>query len=134
MEMSRLTRLSVAEIQSDRLSVSKEFAKRWGVIVVLKGANTVVTDPRGVSIINPVANSILSSAGTGDVLAGIIAGFAAQSCAPVDAASLGVYLHGKSAEALSVRMGSSGMLASELVSEVPFTIKSLRDGERFGST
>ena len=72
-EMSRLTRLSVSEIQSDRLAVSKKFAERWGVIVVLKGANTVVSTPNGNSIISPVANSILSSAGTGEVLAGIIA-------------------------------------------------------------
>ena len=133
-EMSRLTRLSVSEIQSDRLAVSKKFAERWGVIVVLKGANTVVSTPNGNSIISPVANSILSSAGTGDVLAGIIAGFAAQLSDPLEAASLGVHVHGKSAAELSIKMGSSGMLASELAAEVPFIIKKLRDRERFGST
>jgi hydroxyethylthiazole kinase-like uncharacterized protein yjeF len=126
-EMSRLTRLPVSEIQSDRLNVAKTFSKQWGVIVVLKGANTVICDPNGSSTISPFANPILSSAGTGDVLAGLIAGFAGQGSSPLEASSLGVYTHGKTAESISLQIGSSGLLATELANNVPFTIKYLRD-------
>jgi NAD(P)H-hydrate epimerase len=126
-EMSRLTRLPVSEIQSDRLNVAKRFSEQWGVIVVLKGANTVICDPNGSSIISPFANPILSSAGTGDVLAGLIAGFIGQGSNPLEASSLGVYIHGKTAESVSLQIGSSGLLATELANNVPFTIKYLRN-------
>ena len=126
-EMSRLSRLSVEEIQSDRVNVAKKFAKEWGVILVLKGANTVIADPNGFVIISPYANPILSSAGTGDVLAGLITGFLGQSCSPVEAACLGVYIHGKAAETISSRIGSSGLLAGDLIEELPYIIKNLRD-------
>ena len=126
-EMARLTRLSVEEIQSDRVNVAKIFAEEWGVILVLKGANTVIADPDGFALISPFANPILSSAGTGDVLAGLITGFLGQSCSPMEAACLGVYLHGKTAETLSSRIGSSGLLAGDLVEELPYTIKNIRD-------
>ena len=133
-EMSRLARLSVEEIQSDRANVAKRFAEEWGVILVLKGANTVIADPNGFVFISPFANPILSSAGTGDVLAGLITGFLGQSCTPMDAACLGVYLHGKTAETLSSRIGSSGLLAGDLVEELPYTIKNMRDQSQIGST
>jgi len=126
-EMSRLTRLPVSEIQSDRLNVAKRFSEQWGVVVVLKGANTVICDAKGSSTISPFANPILSSAGTGDVLAGLIAGFIGQGSSPLDASSLGVYIHGKTAESVSLQIGSSGLLATELVNNVPFTIKYLRN-------
>ena len=126
-EMSRLSRLSVEEIQSDRVNVAKKFAKEWGVILVLKGANTVIADPNGFVIISPYANPILSSAGTGDVLAGLITGFLGQSCSPVEAACLGVYIHGKAAETISSRIGSSGLLAGDLIEDLPYIIKNLRD-------
>jgi len=133
-EMSRLTRLSVEEIQSDRLNVAKYFAGEWGVILVLKGANTVIADPNGFAIISPFANPILSSAGTGDVLAGLITGFLGQSCSPMEAACLGVYLHGQTAEKLSSQIGTSGLLAGDLIDELPYTIKNLRDQSQIGST
>jgi NAD(P)H-hydrate epimerase len=126
-EMSRLTRLPVSEIQSDRLNVAKRFSEQWGVIVVLKGANTVICDPNGSSIISPFANPILSSAGTGDVLAGLITGFIGQGSRPLEASSLGVYIHGKTAESVSLQIGPSGLLATELANNVPFTIKYLRN-------
>ena len=107
--------------------MAKRFAEQWGVILVLKGANTVIADSNGSAMISPFANPILSSAGTGDVLAGLITGFLGQSCSPMESACLGVYLHGKTAETLSSRIGSSGLLASDLLEELPYTIKHLRD-------
>ena len=77
-ELSRLTGLPVEEIQSDRLAVARGYAGEWGVTVVLKGANTVVAPPDGRARLSPFANPGLASGGTGDVLAGAIAGLIAQ--------------------------------------------------------
>ena len=107
--------------------MAKRFSEQWGVTVVLKGANTVICDPNGSSTISPYANPILSSAGTGDVLAGLITGFIGQGNSPLEASSLGVYIHGKTADSVSLQIGSSGLLATELANNVPFTIKYLRN-------
>lgn len=124
-EMSRLSGLSVAEIQSDRLGVTREYAGKWGVTLVLKGAHTIVASPEGWACISPFANPGLASGGTGDVLAGAIVGLLAQGLAPFDAASLGVYLHGLAAERLRQELGSAGMVAGDLLPELPRAIKSL---------
>tara|TARA_B100001123_G_scaffold3068_1_gene4079 strand:+ start:234 stop:1781 length:1548 start_codon:yes stop_codon:yes gene_type:complete len=132
-EMSRLSRLSVEEIQSDRVNVAKKFAHDWGMILVLKGANTVIADPNGFATISPFANPILSSAGTGDVLAGLITGFLGQSCSPMQSACLGVHIHSEAAKTISARIGPSGLLAGDLIDELPYTIKNLRDQSQIGS-
>ena len=132
-EMSRLTGMSVSQIQSDRLNVAKRFAKEWQVTLVLKGANTVIAEPDGNAFISPFANPILSSAGTGDVLSGFIAGFIGQGSTALEAACLGVYTHAKTAEVISNKVGSSGMLAGDLVEEVSTVIKLLRDRNQFGA-
>src|SRR3990167_8736551 len=77
-EMARLTGLTVQKIQLDRVNIAKLYAKKWNKIVVLKGANTVIASPAGEMAISPFANPALATAGTGDVLAGVIAGFLAQ--------------------------------------------------------
>jgi ADP-dependent NAD(P)H-hydrate dehydratase / NAD(P)H-hydrate epimerase len=125
-EMSRLSGLSMEEIQVDRINVAKKAAAKWRKVVVLKGAHTVVADPRGTAYVSPWANPGLASAGTGDVLAGIIAGLVAQGVRPVEAAVLGVYLHGKAAEVVRQRVGDMGMAARDLVADLPIVIKGLR--------
>jgi len=125
-EMSRLTGLSVEEIQSRRISVAVEAARDWQKTVVLKGAHTVVAAPDGRVRINPVANPGLASAGTGDVLAGIIAGLSAQGCSLFDAASAGVFLHGQAGEVVKGEMGDTGMLASDLLPALPTVISGVR--------
>ncbi len=130
-ELSRLTGLPMEEIQSDRLAVAKRCAEEWGVTVVLKGANTVVAapDPDGHGVrarLSPFANPGLASGGTGDVLAGAIAGLLAQGLQPYEAASLGVYLHGLAAERVREELGSAGMVASDLLPALPRAIKELR--------
>lgn len=122
-EMSRLSGLSVEEIQSDRINVAKKTAAKWGKVVALKGAYTVVADPRGMAYVSPWANPGLASAGTGDVLAGVIAGLVAQGVRPAEAAVLGVYLHGKAAEVVRQRSGDMGMAASDLLLNLPIAIK-----------
>ena len=125
-EMARLTGLPMEEIQSKRLEVAQQAAARWGKVVVLKGAHTVVTSPRGRAGISPVANPGLASAGTGDVLAGAIAGLLAQGLSPFDAAAGGVYLHAAAGGVVRERLGDAGMLASDLLQTLPLVIKGLK--------
>jgi hydroxyethylthiazole kinase-like uncharacterized protein yjeF len=127
-EMARLCGLSIDEIQSDRLGITRRFAAEWHQTIVLKGAYTVITTADGRCRVSPFANPGLASAGTGDVLAGIIAGLVAQGLTPFDAASLGVYLHGRAGETVKEKIGDAGMIASDLLPVLPLAIKQLKDG------
>ncbi len=127
-EMSRLCGLSIDEIQADRLGITRQFAAEWHQTIVLKGAYTVIATTDGRCRVSPFANPGLASAGTGDVLAGVIAGLVAQGLAPFDAASLGVYLHGAAGEMVKEKMGDAGMIASDLLPALPLTIKQLKNG------
>ncbi|TAK60780.1 MAG: NAD(P)H-hydrate dehydratase [Dehalococcoidia bacterium] len=118
-EMARLLGSTVAAVQDDRLGVATKAAADWGHVVVLKGAHTVIAAPDGRAAISPHSNPLLASAGTGDVLAGAIAGLLAQGLAPFEAAACGVYLHGFAAEELEAELGDRGLLASDLLSQLP---------------
>jgi NAD(P)H-hydrate epimerase len=126
-EMSRLTGLSVDEIQSNRLSVASEAAASWNKTVVLKGAYTIVAAPDGRIRVNPAANAGLASAGTGDVLAGTIAGLLAQGLSLFDAATCGVYLHSQAGEVVKGEMGDTGMVATDLLPVLPPVIKRIKE-------
>jgi len=128
-EMARLTRMSTPEVQSDRIGIAMESAECWRKIVVLKGAYTVVAFPDGSAMLSPFANAGLASAGTGDVLAGSITGLLSQGLLPQDVAALGVYLHGLAGERVRARLGDTGMVASDLLPELPLAIKALRSGD-----
>ncbi len=125
-EMARLAGLSVATVQAERIDMTMHRAAAWNKTVVLKGAFSVIASPDGRCRINPFASAALSSAGTGDVLAGVITGFVAQGMELFDAASLGVYMHARAAERVRQRMGEAGVLASDLLPELPLAIKELR--------
>lgn len=127
-EMARLTGKSVEEVQADRAGIAGEYAAKWRQVVVLKGASTVVAEPGGKIYVSPFANPALSTAGTGDVLAGTIAGFLAQGLEPVKAACVGVYLHGKAGELLRDEYGEAGGLAGDLALLMPRAQKQLREG------
>ncbi|MBF8267647.1 MAG: NAD(P)H-hydrate epimerase [Dehalococcoidia bacterium] len=127
-EMSRLTGQSTVEIQRSRLSIAREKAAQWNKVVALKGAYTVVSSPGGQARISPFANPGLASGGTGDVLAGAIAGLLSQGLSTFDAASCGVYLHGAAGEQVRREMGDTGMVASDLLPRLPLVIKQLREG------
>ncbi len=124
-EMSRLTGMSIAAIQADRLEVARRFAAQWSATVVLKGANTVIAAPDGRTWLSPFANPALATGGTGDVLAGAIAGLLAQGIETPVAAALGVFLHGMAGEAVRAELGPAGLLASDLLLELPRAIKAL---------
>ncbi|MDD4860421.1 MAG: NAD(P)H-hydrate dehydratase [Dehalococcoidales bacterium] len=129
-EMSRLCGKSIEEIQSDRIGAVQEAARDWGKIVVLKGAYTIIAAPDGRLRISPFANPGLASAGTGDVLCGAIAGLRAQGLNALDAAALGVYLHGLAGENVRQTLGDAGMLASDLLPALPVAIKQLKSASR----
>jgi NAD(P)H-hydrate epimerase len=126
-EMGRLTGMSIDEIQSDRLGTAKKAAQEWHKTVVLKGAYTVVAAPDGRSMVLPFSNPGLASAGTGDVLAGAIAGLAAQGMPLFEAAACGAYLHAKAGEMVKDKLGDAGMVASDLVPALPLVIKQLKE-------
>ena len=126
-EMSRLTGADSAQVNADRLNAARSHAAQWGVVVALKGAHTAVGSPDGHVLVSPFANPGLASAGTGDVLAGAIAGLMAQGLSPFDAAACGVYLHGAAGESVRAELGESGMTAGDLLPQLPRAIRRLRE-------
>ena len=125
-EMSTLTGLTTVDIQQDRVGVAREYAVRWGVCLVLKGANTIISQPNGVVRLAPLANPGLSTGGTGDVLSGVISGLMAQGLPPIEAATCGVYLHGEAGRDVVDNHGDTGLAASDLLSQIPDTFQRLR--------
>lgn len=125
-EMARLTGLSVAEVQADRLGLARKYAAEWNAVVLLKGAPTIVAAPDGRARINPFTNPVMATGGTGDVLAGMIAGFVAQGVEPFDAACLAIYVSSWAGEMLRQEIGSAGMLAGDLAAALPRAMKDLR--------
>lgn len=119
-EMAILTGLDVAEIQSDRLNSAKKYAQKWGHVVVLKGAFTVVAAPTGETYTIPVASSSLARAGSGDVLAGLVVGLRAQGLGAVEAAVAGAWVHAQAGLAAGEMLGTSAsVLAGDILSAVP---------------
>lgn len=117
-EFERLTGSGVSDEDTERATRAAEAAARFGQVVVLKGASTVIADPAGRLARAPFENPALSSAGTGDVLAGTIGALLAQGVAPFEAAALGVYLHGSAADRIRERLGDAGLAASDLPYEI----------------
>jgi NAD(P)H-hydrate epimerase len=113
-EMARLAGKPVHEIQVNRIASATAFAREYQVVVVLKGARTLVAAPRGELRVNPTGNPGMATGGTGDVLSGMVGAFLAQGLAPVDAASVGVLAHGLAGDAAARRWGRLGVIASDL--------------------
>ena len=125
-EMARLVTGSDLHGEADRLELAVAGARQWNKTVVLKGAYTVVAHSDGAAEVAPFSNPGLATAGTGDVLAGAIAGLMSQGLESEAAASLGVYLHGLAGESVRDRLGDTGMVASDLLPELPAIIRDLR--------
>lgn len=118
-EMARLCGMTAAKIQENRLDVARNFAKDFGVTLVLKGANTIVAAKDGPAYINPTGNPGMAKGGSGDILAGMTAGLAAQKIAPVKAACCGVYIHGCAGDRAAGKLSQYGMIPTDMLSEVP---------------
>lgn len=125
-EMRRLTDKTVEEIQTDRVGAAKDAAVSWRKTVLLKGAYSVIATPDGSVRINPFANPGLATAGTGDVLSGLIAGLMAQGLPCGSAAVAGAYIQGAAAEMKRGEIGVSGMAASDLLPLIPKAMEQLR--------
>jgi len=125
-EFARLSGLETPAVQQDRRGIASRFAKVWNKVVVLKGAGTVIAAPDGRVTLNAVATPALASGGTGDVLAGVIAGLMGQRLPPFEAAVTGVHLHSLAGMDLEASMGQAGVLASDLLPQLPRVMERLR--------
>jgi len=124
-EMSKLTGLTSEEIHTKRTEIAKSYAQQWKLHVILKGHNTIVAAPTGETWVNDVDHSCLAVAGTGDVLAGILVSLLGQGLSTMDACKLAVYIHGRCGQILGDKMGSRGMLATDLLNVIPQVIHEL---------
>jgi hydroxyethylthiazole kinase-like uncharacterized protein yjeF len=127
-EMARLVDAPTADVQADRARCATAAARDWGAVVVLKGSHTVVAGPDGRLSEDPHEVPALASGGTGDVLAGVIAGLLAQGSEPFEAAVTGVYVHAEAGRRVASRLGDAGLLASDLLPELPVVMREIREG------
>jgi NAD(P)H-hydrate epimerase len=116
--MSRLTGLSIEEIEKNRVKVAKDFATEYNCILVLKGANTVVAAPKGTVYINNTGNAGMATGGSGDVLAGIIASFVCQSMGLHSATIAGVYIHGLCGDVVREKYSMLGVTPTRMIDEL----------------
>lgn len=125
-EAGRLLGRSSRAVQADRLGAVRALARASRSVVVLKGAHTLIGSPDGEVIVNPTGTPLLATAGSGDVLAGVIGALLAGGLSARDAALAGVYLHGAAAQALEPRLGDAGLLAHEVADTIPRVRRALR--------
>lgn len=127
-EMARLTGHTIKEVQEDRLKVAQSFAMKYGVVTVLKGFRTIVASPDGRIAVNSTGNPGMATAGTGDVLTGIILSLCGQGMNPFDAATAGVYIHGACGDRAVLQKGMHGLIAGDLTDYLPEVMKDLSKG------
>jgi NAD(P)H-hydrate epimerase len=124
-EMSRLTGASVEDILDNTAVTACRFSKEYNVVTLLKDAQTIIANPNGNFYINKTGNNALAKAGTGDVLAGMIAGFIAQGSDIFTASALSAYIHGKAGETASDDLSTYSVAASDLLKYIPKVIRKL---------
>jgi hydroxyethylthiazole kinase-like uncharacterized protein yjeF len=129
-EAAWLLKTTINDVEQNRVKVAKHIAEGYNVVVVLKGRFTVIAHPQGEVRINPTGNRGLATAGTGDVLSGIIGGLVAQRLPAFDAATAGVYLHGLAGEKASRRLGPDGLMAGDLLPLLPRLLRQVREIDR----
>jgi hydroxyethylthiazole kinase-like uncharacterized protein yjeF len=118
-EMAALMKMEKVDVENGQLDVARAAADRFGAIVILKSATTVIANPNGEILIYASECPGLGTAGSGDVLAGIIAGLLARRAEPLTAAAWGVWLHGACGRAISQKVGAIGFIARELPPLLP---------------
>ena len=117
-EMARLCSLTVSEVEENRVEIAKDFAVKYGCVLVLKGANTIVTTPSGEVYFNVTGNPGMSTGGSGDALAGVTLSLLAQGFNVEDAAKAAVYLHGEAGDKAAAKHGERSMLPTDLIEEL----------------
>ncbi|RCK77374.1 MAG: NAD(P)HX epimerase / NAD(P)HX dehydratase [Ignavibacteriae bacterium] len=128
-EFSRLTRSTVEEIEKNKFAVSREFAKKFNLVLVLKGAPTITVTPDNRVYINSTGNPGMATAGSGDVLSGIISGLFAQGLNAEDASIAGVYLHGLAGDIAKLNLGIKSLTATDIQKYIPDAIKLIERGK-----
>jgi NAD(P)H-hydrate epimerase len=123
-EFARLADTDIPTVQADRQQIAVRFAAEHGVVLLLKGRGTVVTDGRRVWI-NPTGNPGMATGGAGDVLTGLIAALLAQGLAAFEAAQLGAYLHGLAGDLARAEVGEVSLIASDLLDHLPAAFRAL---------
>jgi hydroxyethylthiazole kinase-like uncharacterized protein yjeF len=113
-------------IEQDRINSAVSFAKKTKTYLVLKGAPTVTASPDGNAFINTSGNPGMATAGTGDVLTGMISAFLAQKMDPLEATILGVYMHGLTGDAVAGKKGQHSLIASDIIRDIPSVFRSLK--------
>ncbi len=124
-EFSRLLEVDIKEIQKNRIEYSKYVSKEYNIITVLKGANTIVSNPKEEVYVNTTGNPGMATAGSGDVLTGIIASFIGQGIEVYKASMLGVYCHGLAGDMAKEIKGEYGMIARDILENIPSSIKTI---------
>ena len=124
-EMARLTGYEINYIQNNRINVAKEFAGKWGITVVLKGARTIIAHKDGRIYINPTGNPGMATAGSGDALTGLTASLIGQGLTAFDAAGAGAFIHGMAGDLAAGIKGQHGLTAMDIVENIPYSIKQL---------
>lgn len=121
-ELAKFLDISIDEVQEKRVYYSELVAKKYDIVVVLKGYKSVVASPKLGIYINESGNPGMATAGAGDVLTGVIASFLGQGISPFEAAKLGVHLHGIAGDLASKRIGEYGLIASDILKSIPQAI------------
>jgi len=125
-EMAIISGLTTTEIQENRLEIASQYSKKWGHVIVLKGAYTVIAAPDGQIAVVPIATPALARAGTGDVLAGLIVGFRAQGIAAFEAACAGAWIHATAGLVAAKNIGNTAsVIAGDVLNAIPQVITNL---------
>jgi NAD(P)H-hydrate epimerase len=127
-EASRLLGSSAAAVQADRVGAARELVERFRCPVVLKGAGTLVAEPEAPVILIPVGNPGMATAGTGDVLAGVMGAFLGRGIPPGMAARMAAYVHGVAGDLAAAAQGEEGLLAGDVVSALPEAVRQIAGG------
>ncbi len=125
-EMARLLGVTTADVQRDRVGCAREFARRHGAHLVLKGATSVIAAPGGDAYLNPTGNPGMASGGTGDVLTGMTGAFLARGMAPLAALSCAVFLHGRAGDLAAARVGEESLVAGDVIDALGEAFTGLR--------
>lgn len=126
MEMSRLSKYSIEDIRNNREDISYKFAKEFNVVLVLKGNNTIVTNGKEIYI-NKTGNPGMATAGSGDILTGILTALTGQNYNLFDAVKLGVYIHGVAGDIAKNKIGEDGMIARDILDNIPLAMKIIKE-------
>ena len=128
-EMARLCKIDSQEVQKNRLFIAEDHAKKWNVTLILKGSKTIIASPNNRTYLNINGNPGMATAGTGDVLAGMIGAFLAQKLDIETAATVGVFLHGYAGDKAAEQVGEYSLTAMDIIYCLPYALRELTEGE-----